>query len=116
MQHSYIKVFQKPPGPPSPERDMIIPQIDEIEMLDFMLIISGSVLLEYNETDPETMEERIKLLHPHTGYIHPIRSPENQNVRCLKFAPGEEFVTCMVIDRLKFRKIVLSVSVIFFLR
>ena len=116
MQHSYIKVFQKPPGPPSPERDIIIPQIDEIEMLDFMLIISGSVLLEYNETDPETMEERIKLLHPHTGYIHPIRSPENQNVRCLKFAPGEEFVTCMVIDRLKFRKIVLSVSVSFFLR
>ena len=113
MQHSYIKVFQRPHGPPSSERDMIIPQIDEIEMLDFMLIISGSFLLEYNETDPETLEERFKLLSPHTGYIHPIRTPENQNARCLKFGPGEEFVTCMVIDRLKFRKILFSVSVNF---
>lgn len=112
MQHSYIKVFQKPQGPPSPEREIIVPQIDDIEMLDFMLIISGSALLEYNETDPETLEERFKLLSPHTGYIHPIRTPENQNSRCLKYGPGEEFVTCMIIDRLKFRKIVFSVSVI----
>ena len=80
-------------------------------MLDFILVLKGTLLLEYNETDPDTMEEKTKLLLPHTGYIHPVKTPENQNVKSLKFGPCEDKVVCVVIDRLKFRKIVFSVSV-----
>jgi hypothetical protein len=86
MQHSYLKVFTRDPTQ-NEDENMIIPFIDDIEILDFILVIKGSLLLEYNETDPETLEERIKLLSQHTGYIHPIRTPENQNAKCLKISP-----------------------------
>jgi len=65
--------------------------------------------LEFNETDPDTLEERTKILQPHFGYIHPIKTPENQNARCLKLAPYEDSCICLIIDRMKFRKIIYSV-------
>jgi len=58
MQHSYLKVFTKSPVP-GEDNTAIIPQIDNIEMLDFIMVIKGTLLLEFNETDTETNQERV---------------------------------------------------------
>jgi hypothetical protein len=109
MQHSYLKVFTKSPVP-GEENTAIIPQIDNIEMLDFIMVIKGTLLLEFNETDAETNQERVQVLQPQTGYIHPIKTPRNQNAKSLRMAPFEETVICMIIERVKFRKILFSVN------
>jgi hypothetical protein len=88
----------------------LIPTIEDVETLDFLLVIKGSLLLEYNETDQETGQERFKILTQHKGYIHPIRNPDNQYIKCVRMGPEEEMVVCLCIERLKFRKILFSVS------
>ena len=50
------------------------------------------------------------MLQPQTGYIHPIKTPQNQNAKSLRMAPFEESVICMIVERVKFRKIVFSVK------
>jgi hypothetical protein len=61
----------------------IIQVEEEVEKLDLMVLIRGSMTVVYNETDPLTEDERVKRIEPQ-GYIYPIKSHDNQYMKCIK--------------------------------
>lgn len=85
---------------------------NEIESVDFIVIIRGSLILEYDLNDPICPDvQKTKILKPQ-GYIYPAKSHEYEYLREIKVY-GDEPCELMVISKVNFKKIIGSVSAIF---
>ena len=83
---------------------------EEVESLDLMVVIKGSLRVEYNETEANGTEMKVRILGEQGG-IFPIKSTDNQYMKSVEVV-GEELAVLMTIERLKFRQIVHSVSIV----
>ncbi len=73
-----------------------------------MVIIKGTLKVDYNETEANGVDIKERMLQAQGG-IFPVKNPDNQYMKSVKVI-GQEIVILMVIERLKFRQIVFSVS------
>jgi CRP-like cAMP-binding protein len=81
---------------------------EEVEALDLMVVVRGSLKVEYNETEANGTDIKVRYLAEQGG-IFPIKNTDNQYMKSIEVV-GEDIVVMMSIERLKFRQIVLSVS------
>jgi CRP-like cAMP-binding protein len=81
---------------------------EEVEALDLMVVIRGNLKVEYNETEANGTDIKVRYLSEQGG-IFPIKNTDNQYMKSIEVV-GEDIVVMMSIERLKFRQIVLSVN------
>ena len=100
MRHSTVRVLTK---------DEPITVLD-VEALDFMVVVTGSLSLEYDCTvGGVDAESGTKILEAQ-GYIYPVRNAESEHLRVVRVAEGCEECILMVIQRLQFRTIISTVG------
>jgi CRP-like cAMP-binding protein len=80
---------------------------EEVEALDLMVVVRGNLKVEYNETEANGTDIKVRYLGEQGG-IFPIKNTDNQYMKSIEVV-GEDIVVMMSIERLKFRQIVLSV-------
>lgn len=73
-----------------------------------MVVIRGALRVEYNETEANGTDIKVRVLGEQGG-IYPVKNSDNQYMKSIEVV-GEEIVVLMSIERLKFRQIVYSVS------
>ena len=74
---------------------------EEVEALDFMVVIRGNLKVEYNETEANSTEIKVRMLGEQGG-IFPVKNTDNQYMKSVEVV-GEDIVVLMTIERLKFR-------------
>lgn len=73
-----------------------------------MVVIRGALRVEYNETEANGTDIKVRVLGEQGG-IYPVKNSDNQYMKSIEVV-DEEIVVLMSIERLKFRQIVYSVS------
>ena len=101
MKISTIKVMK-------PAETIIVDE--EIESMDMIVVIKGALKVEYNETEANGVDIKVRTLEGQGG-IFPVKNTDNQYMKSIQVI-GEDMAVLMVIERLKFRQIVFSVRVL----